>query len=115
MGHELSGHTRPFGVSRWLRWLSPVALLLGSWVWIVALTLQARPGTDVVAVVFPPWWSAQRSISAAASAGGAIVRTGGLASVVVVQSTGADSLQRLRDAGAWFAIDPQAVDACLTN
>jgi hypothetical protein len=89
--------------------------MLVSWIWIVGLTLQVRPGSDVVAVVFPPWWSTQRSLAAAASAGTAIVRTGGIASVIVVQSPGADSLQRLHDAGAWFAIDPRAVDACVTN
>jgi hypothetical protein len=65
-------------------------------------------------VVFPPWWSTRASIAAAASAGTAIIRTGGIGSIVVVQSTGADSLQRLRNAGAWFELDPRAVDACMT-
>jgi len=109
------GHARPHGVSLWLRWLPPIGLLLISWIWIVVLTLQVRPGSDVVAVMFPPWWNTQRSIDAAASAGTAIVRTGGIASVIVVQSTEADSLRRLHNAGARFAIDPRAVDACMTN
>jgi hypothetical protein len=100
---------------RWPHWLSPVALLLVSWVGVAALTLQPRPDSDVVAVIFPPWWSAAQSFSAAASAGAAIVRAGAMSSILIVRPAESEGLLRLRDAGAWFAIDPQAVSACFTR
>ena len=106
------GHARKIESFRWPLWLHPIALLLVSWVWIAALTLRAHPGDDVVAAVFPPWWSAADVFAAAASAGAAIVRVGGVASVLVVQPAARDGLQRLRDAGAWFVVNPQAVGAC---
>jgi hypothetical protein len=98
--------------SRWPQWLFPTALLLVSWLWVAALVMQTRPGDDVVAVIFPPWWTADRSFAAVASAGAAIVRAGGISTILVVQPGGPDGLERLRGAGAWFAIDPKAVDAC---
>jgi hypothetical protein len=33
----------------------------------------------------------------------------------VVRPDGAEGLSRLHEAGAWFAIDPQAIAACFTN
>jgi hypothetical protein len=106
------GPARHLESFRWPLWLRPVALLLVSWVWIVALTLRADPADTVVAVVFPPWWNAARVFAAAASAGAAIVRVGGISSVLVVQPAARDGLERLRDAGAWFVVNPQAVGAC---
>jgi hypothetical protein len=68
-----------------------------------------------VAVAFPPWWSAQRVFTAAASADAAIVRITPIPSLLVVQPDGRDGLARLRESGAWLTIDPQAVAACLTK
>ena len=34
---------------------------------------------------------------------------------MVVRPDGAEGLSRLHEAGAWFAIDPQAIAACFTN
>jgi hypothetical protein len=99
--------------SRWPAWLNASGLLLASFVAIAALTLQVRPGTEVVAVVFPPWWSSQRALLAVASANAAIVRTTALSAVVVVRPDTHEGLTRLRRAGAWFSIDPQAIAACL--
>jgi hypothetical protein len=36
-------------------------------------------------------------------------------SLLVVRPDGAEGLSRLHEAGAWFAIDPQAIAACFTN
>jgi hypothetical protein len=90
-------------------------LLAASWIAIAALSLQARPGAEVVAVAFPPWWSAQQAVVAAASAGAAIVRMTAVPSLLVVRPEGQDGLMRLREAGAWLAMDPQAVAACFTK
>jgi len=101
--------------SRWRAWLAASLLLITSFVAIAALSLQVRPGTEVVAVAFPPWWGAQRIFTATASANAAIVRITAIPSILVVQPDRSDGLARLREAGVWFAIDPQAIAACLTN
>jgi hypothetical protein len=96
-------------------WLNAIALLVASFVGVAALSLQVRPGREIVAVAFPPWWSAQQAMLAAASADAALVRTTALSSLLVVQLNEDDGLARLRDAGAWLVIDPQAVSACFTK
>jgi hypothetical protein len=96
-------------------WLNAVALLLASFAAVAALSLQVRDGSEVVAVAFPPWWSAPRAMLAAASADAAIVRTTALPSLLVVHPEQGDGLARLRSAGAWFAIDPQAIAACFSR
>ena len=98
--------------SRWPAWLNAAALLVASWVAIAALALQARPGAEIVAVAFPPWWSAQQVLLAAASADAAIVRITAVPAILVVRPNDHDGLVRLRIAGAWLAIDPQAIAAC---
>jgi hypothetical protein len=77
--------------------------------------LQVRPDTEVVAVVFPPWWSTQHIFEAAASANAAIIRTTAIAAVVVVRPDDHEGMTRLRKAGAWLAIDPQAIAACFNR
>ena len=99
-------------VPRWPAWLNAAALLIVSWVAIAALAFQARPGAEIVAVAFPPWWSAQQVLLAAASADAAIVRTTAMSAILVVRPNDQDGLVRLRNAGAWLAIDPQAIAAC---
>lgn len=101
--------------SRWPAWLNATGLLIASFVAVAALSLQVRPGTEIVAVAFPPWWNSQRIFTAAASANAAIVRITAIPSVLVVRPDGRDGLARLRESGAWLAIDPQAVAACLTQ
>ncbi len=93
-------------------WLSATALLFASWLAIAALSLQIRPGAEIVAVAFPPWWNAQRAFAAAASADAAIVRMTAVPSILVVRPDRNDGLARLRKAGAWLAMDPQAIAAC---
>lgn len=99
--------------TRWPAWLNAAALLIASWSVIAALSLRARPGAELVAAAFPPWWSAQQAFLAAASANAAIVRTTAVPALLVVQPDGHDGLARLRTAGAWLTIDPQAIAACI--
>jgi len=100
---------------RWPAWLNAVLLLVVSWIAVAALSLQARPGIEVVAVVFPPWWSAQQVFQAAASANAAIVRITAIPAVLVVRPDDHAGLIRLREAGAWLAMDPQAIAACFSK
>jgi hypothetical protein len=99
----------------WPAWVSAAAFLVLSWIAIAALSLQVRPGAEVVAVAFPPWWSTQQVFQAAASAKAAIVRNTALPALLVVRPDDLDGLTRLRQAGAWLVMDPQAVAACLAN
>ena len=99
--------------SRWPAWLNAAALLTASFLAVAALSLQVRPGAEIVAVAFPPWWSAERAFLAAASADAAIVRMTAVPSLLVVRPDQHDGLARLRRAGVWLAVDPQAIAACL--
>lgn len=87
-------------------------MLLLSWLAIAALSLQVRPDSEVVAVVFPPWWSSQQTLAASVSANAAIVRMTAVPAMLVVRPDHHEGMARLREAGAWFAIDPQAIAAC---
>ena len=93
---------------------SAAILLFLSWLAVAALSFQIKPDSEVVAVVFPPWWTAQQALQAAASANAAFVRATAIPAVVVVRPDDRAGLVRLREAGAWFAIDPRAIAACLT-
>jgi len=101
--------------ARWPAWLNAALLLVASWIAIAALSLQVRPGAEAVAVVFPPWWSAQQVFAAAASANAAIIRITAIPSLLVVRPDDHDGLTRLRGAGVWLTMDPQAIAACLTK
>ncbi|BAM92824.1 conserved exported hypothetical protein [Bradyrhizobium oligotrophicum S58] len=90
-------------------------MLIASFIAVAALSLQVRAGSEVVAVAFPPWWSAQQAMLAAASADAALVRTTTLSSLLVVRPREHDGLARLREAGVWLVIDPQAVSACFAK
>jgi hypothetical protein len=98
---------------RWPAWLNAALLLIASFAAITALSLQVRPGAEIVAVAFPPWWNSQRAFLAAASADASIVRTTAVPSLLVVRPDRHDGLARLREAGVWLVVDPQAITACL--
>ena len=101
--------------SRWPAWLNASALLLASVLAVASLSFQVRPDTEIVAVAFPPWWGSQHAFEAAASAGATIVRTTAISTLLVVKPDSAAGLDRLRQAGAWLTLDPQAVAACFNN
>ncbi|MDP3078360.1 hypothetical protein [Bradyrhizobium sp.] len=109
------GPDRNIITSRLPAWFNATALLLASVVAVAALSLQVRPGTEVVAVAFPPWWNSQQTFAATASADAAIVRTTAVAAILVVRPSDQEGLRRLRQAGAWLTIDPQAIAACFNT
>jgi len=100
---------------RWPTWLNAAGLLLASFLAVAALTFHARPGIEVVAIAFPPWWNSQRVFEAIASADAAIVRTTAFSTIMVVRPDDHEGLARLRNAGVWLAIDPQAIAACFNK
>jgi hypothetical protein len=74
--------------------------------------LTVQPDRNgAIAAVFPPWWSASRSLAAAAEAGD-VLRGGAFSFVLIVtsQRPGLDS--RLRAAGAFMLIDPLDLAGC---
>jgi hypothetical protein len=98
-------------------WCLPVLLALGSLAGALALAMQppgagplgaGPPAAGPVALIFPPWWSAARSMLAAAGAG-AIMRFGAMPFIVVIipnpNTPGADS-------GAWLRLDPLHLGGC---
>jgi phosphoglycerol transferase MdoB-like AlkP superfamily enzyme len=107
--------TKALPTSRCPGWLNAAALLVASFIAIAALSMQVRPGAEVVAVAFPPWWSARQVLLAAASANAAIVRMTAIPSLLVVRPDDQDGLVRLRSAGAWLTMDPQAIAACFAK
>ncbi len=100
---------------RWPAWFNAAGLLVASWVAIAALSVQVRPGAEVVAVAFPPWWTTEQVFLAAASANAAIVRMTAIPAILVVRPDDRNGLTRLRAAGVWLAIDPQAIAACFAK
>ena len=107
--------TRDIGFPRWPAWLNAAGLLLASVIAVAALSFHARPDADVVAIAFPPWWSSQQVFAAIASADAAIVRATAIPTLVVVRPGDHEGLTRLRHAGVWLAIDPQAIAACFSK
>ncbi len=93
-----------------LRFAPILVLLLG--LVPVGLGVSGPRAARPVAVVFPPWWSAQRSIAAAARAELAILRFGGLPAIVVVAPLTQAAGARLRQAGAWLLLDASAGGGC---
>jgi hypothetical protein len=96
-------------------WLPAATLLLASWIAVAAVSLQVRPDAEVVAAVFPPWWNTRQALLAAASANAAFVRMTSVPSVLVVRPDSRDGATKLRNAGAWLTLDPQAIDACFKS
>jgi hypothetical protein len=67
---------------------------------LASASLAVKPAADKpVAVLFPPRRSAARVIATAAAADGAIVRFGGVPTILVLAAGGPDLADRLRHAG----------------
>jgi len=64
-----------------------------------------------VAAVFPPWWTPAQTASAAASAG-QIAGAGGVPFILILRGEPDALGPRLRAAGAWLLLDPDAAGRC---
>jgi hypothetical protein len=93
--------------SRPTAWWLPVLLCLGSLAGSLALTMQP-PASGPIALIFPPWWSAGRSMLAAAGAG-AIVRFGAVPFIVIIIP---DPDAPATSTGAWLRLDPLHLGGC---
>jgi hypothetical protein len=64
------------------------------------------PPSGLVALFFPPWWGATKSMLAAA-ADGSLVRFGALPFIVVVAPDSDVSARQIRQSGAWLVLNPE--------
>jgi len=64
-----------------------------------------------IAAVFPPWWTPAQAASAAASAG-QIAGAGGVPFILILRGEPDALGPRLRAAGAWLLLDPDAAGVC---
>jgi hypothetical protein len=99
---------------RWRTWSPAILLLIVSFLGTAWLELRPVLAADEpVAALFPPWWDADRALTAAAAAGGAVVREGAWPSILVLKSDDGDLGRRLYASGAWLLVNPKALEACL--
>lgn len=95
-----------------LRAIKIVLCLLIGLVGLTGSLLAVQPNSQgVIAVVFPPWWSASRSLAAAGEAGD-VLRGGAFSFVLIVVSQRPGLESRLRAAGALMILDPLDITGC---
>lgn len=81
-----------------------------------AAMLASPPSVDRgVAVIFSPWTPANEALSQSSAAGGRFVRFGAFPFIAVVVPDDDGYVDRVLRRGAWFALDPAALAACLGN
>lgn len=96
---------------------SVAGLILGSALAIFAslaatVAVGAAPRDPArVAAVFPPWWTPAQAASAAGSAG-QIAGAGGAPFILILRGEPGQLEPRLRAAGAWLLLDPDAAGRC---
>ncbi len=95
-----------------MRWAPALGLLAVSTAMTGSLTLAPRDPHSVAAI-FPPWWDASRSLSAAGAAG-SILRQGAWPWIVVVAGQSDEIAPLLHTAGALLLVDPTAAGICGT-
>lgn len=79
-----------------------------------SLSAAAPSDESAVAAVFPPWWTASRSLSAASQAG-AVLDAGVLPFVLIVRSPHPGLSARLRAAGALILLNPLGLGGCVQS
>jgi hypothetical protein len=92
---------------------APAAGLLGLSLSISVAAAIQPADPRLVAAVFPPWWSAE-AVMAAAAAAGDVVGPGGVSFVIVVRSDATDLPERIRAAGAVLVVDRAPFGLCLS-
>jgi hypothetical protein len=88
------------------------SVIAGAIIATLILTIRLSvPASDIVAAIFPPWWSTERTFEAVASAG-ELVEAGHFPMILIVRGDPAVLAARLYDEGALFIIDFSAVGGC---
>lgn len=88
--------------------------LAASFAATASLALAPRAGGQRHAAIYAPGWSAERSFAAAVAAEVAILGPGSRANIVFVAAPDGAARDALRRQGAWFVVDADRLDACLS-
>lgn len=82
---------------------------------VAILRIGLLPSDPVagVAVVYPPWTTADETTQRAVGAGARFVRFGGFDFIAIVMPDGPGYVDRVLAGSALLAVDPQVVAACL--
>ena len=86
-------------------------LAIGTSVWLNSVS--AQPDASLAMAVYPPGWTAERALAAAATAGN-IVTLGRVPFSIAVQSAAPALPQRLRTAGAIYVFSPTPDIPCIS-
>mgnify|MGYP000315358239 CR=1 FL=1 len=86
-----------------------LAMLFGL---LAAVAVNAQPrDPSRVAAIFPPWWTASQTLTAAGAAGD-VAAAGGTPFILILRGDPADLAQRARSAGALLVLDPDLAGVC---
>lgn len=91
--------------------LHGLALIPGVAASLILVLALSHPRAERLAAVFPPWWTTERALMAAAGAG-RIEALGRLPATVIVRGDPARLAERLRLAGAVFTFDSSLSIGC---
>ena len=99
-----------FGRRDYARWAAVAALCVG--VEATAVAAQFAPGdADRLVAIFPPWWNAAESFSAAAEAA-PVAGVGAAGFIVGVLAENPGVAARLRGQGAFLVLDGRRYSFC---
>lgn len=93
-----------------LAWAPLALILVASLATTILVGGRPRDGARLAAV-FPPWWTAERSLAAAAAAG-PVVGFGAVPFIVAVADDDPRLIERLEAAGAWLVLDGSRFRLC---
>ena len=90
---------------------------------LVLLTILATPFLSLTApvvggqgaVVYPMRWDHADVVRAAATAQTGLLRFGALPNIAIVQIDSTDTLEALKQSGAWLVLPPGALGGCLVG
>ena len=89
-----------------------LAFLVAATLLALRTGLRPRDPAAPVAVVFVPWTSPLDVLLRAVAAGGRVLDTGALSSIVVVSPSGPGYADRVLAEGALFVLDPRVLAWC---
>ena len=93
---------------------TPLALVFAGSLMTAALASVRPSDAARLAAIFPPWWSAERALAAAASVG-PVAGFGRLPFIVAVSGAAPGTGARLKLSGALFVVDGSRFSFCISR
>ena len=94
--------------------LPAASLMLCGVVFLTFLAAWPKQWDGQLALVFAPGTTQERVFSAVTALDARVVRSGGMANVVIVDLDRVVSMTEIRSLGAWLALDPVIAGACIS-